>query len=340
MSGGESQKEQAEYSVLSAPCCADESALAPLLACARTFESIAQKLEAEFSVSMKLANGVQASTVLRLIRKLRSISNREYRNLVGMLNYVREDSNGASLEMSLQRIARSDLSSPELREICELLKSIYAQGYEYHAASNPLFDGSEGVEIINPCLIWDRDFSDRSLRLLRALYPLGVNMQNPELRADVASGLSTAERITIVLPTRKKQTAFIHIIPNDNESQIVHAVRGSAQPEFAPLALREREFVLIGRKLTLKELYGKIFDHQEIEVPVLAQIKDDNVSRGGVMVMRLNNKLYLFDRGSRHEVKFSGRAGEWTHYRPQSRSVESGYDLGESGVFYREELDC
>lgn len=321
----ESHSDSSDYDEASA-----EKFLAQLKPCAAQITAIARNLEARFADGHRLPNGINGATIHDVIIRMRAITNREYRNLVGLLNFVRDDGSAVALEQALGKIIESGLASSEFREICILLKSIRDQGFEYHTGRSPLFSAkSAGLELANPAFNWDREFADRTLRLVRILYPLGINMLNPSWSAKIENGISASEVVKVALPGGRDH-ARIEILPFGSSSRIVHAAKDGAKREFAPVELHEGSAVLIGRELSIHDLYGHSFVGESIEVPVAAKVSGRQVSRGGLLVIRKDGFIYLFDRGSLHDVTFSFQGNQWNRYQSDSRMVSSGFEHGKS----------
>ncbi|MBN8549223.1 MAG: hypothetical protein J0M12_07920 [Deltaproteobacteria bacterium] len=313
--------------------CLAESALDSLKACSQHIISTARLLESRVAPGVRLPNGIDSSKVRSVISKVRSVSNREFRNLVGLLNYVREEHSGLTLERALAGIVSSELVSSEFREICYLLKSIRDQGFEYHTGRSPLFSEKVlGLELANPAFNWDREFADRTLRLVRFLYPLGVNMLNPGLLQDVPSAISAGRIIKISLPGGRHKSR-VEVMPLGESSRIVHVPPVGAEREFEPIELRDGMAVLIGRELAIADLYGHALGDGPIQMPVQGKVQGRQVSRGGLLIIRHAQQIYLFDRGSLHDVPFSYEGGVWNRYQSASRRTPSGFEHGKSGVY-------
>lgn len=292
-------------------------------------------LESLFADRSVLPNAVNGAAVHDVIKLLRTVSNREYRNLLGVFNYIRQSDTSVSLEQALLRILRSDVTSSDLKVICGLLKSIRDEGYQHHARHNPLVNSNSGIALVNAGAQWDKEFSDRTLRLIRALYPLGINMQNPELAPDLEQRISARHVVTILIPGHRDR-GRIQILPDGDCSCVMHDVRGKFKPEFAPIALKDGRAIRVGRPLSFEhDIFGRPVPRGGITFPVSAVIDDERTSRGGVLIVRHQGFLYLFDCGSRHEVTFSYERGQWTRYEPRARLSEDGYENGQSGVYRR-----
>ncbi len=327
-----------------AECSSDESdkrekLLEPLLRSARASMPGADAIENLLLQPQRLPNGIETAQILDLVRLLRSSTNRDYRNLVGMLNFLRHEDYSPSLEQALQRILQSDLVSDHLRSTCKLLKEIHDKGFDHHSRRNSIVDPGEGIALVNAGAQWDKEFADRTLRLVRALYPLGINMRNPDLSEREPLGVDARQIIVVLMPGHRDRCR-IEIHPDGECSCVVHSVKGDKfEPEFSPLTLRDGQSIRVGRSLTFeRDIYGLAVPRGGISIPVQACIEDDRTSRGGLLVLRQQGVVYLFDCGSRHEVTFSFERGEWTRYEPSPRLSEGGYDTGRSGV-YRRRID-
>lgn len=306
-----------------------EGALSALKACAQEQRLTADRMEEQFAGKGKLENGVDARQVLDLMVSLRTLSNASYRNVVGMLNFVRDDDNGVSIDQALGRIIRHPLPSDEVRRLCTLLKSIRDAGAAHVARDHTPFDGD--MRPVDPVLLWDAAFVDQTLLLARMMYPLGVNMVNPELLSGVVSAIPATARVELRLPGDRGRN-IVAVEPQENTSRIVFCGRG--KQEFAPVDLAEGSALLIGRALKVSEMYGNRLADAPLEAPVEALLTSEKVSRGALMVVRHQGEIYLFDRGSKEPIRFSFEPERWTNYEPRSRLTDSGgYEYGQSGIF-------
>jgi hypothetical protein len=306
-----------------------ESALAPLKACAQEQRLIADRVEEQFAGKSRLDNGVDPQQVLDLMVSLRTLSNASYRNIVGMLNFVRDDDNGVTIDQALGRIIRHPLPSDEVRRVCTLLKSIRDAGAAFSARDHAPFGGD--MHPVDPVLLWDATFVDQTLLLARMMYPLGVNMVNPELLSGVVGAIPANARIELRLPGNGGRN-LVAIEPQERTSRIVFCGRGRV--EFDPVELPEGSAVLIGRALKISEVYGSRLANAPLEAPVAALLSSEKVSRGALMVVRHQGEVYLFDRGSKEPIRFSFEPDRWTNYEPRSRMTDSGgYEYGQSGIF-------
>jgi hypothetical protein len=297
-----------------------EEQLSALRPCAKELIAAGDKLEAFFADKAPLANGISGKAVLDFIIRMRSATNLDYRNVVGLLNLCRDPDQGVALGTALSRIVSSNKASDELRSIATDLQRIHAGRV----------DAGEDA-------VWDHDFADQTLRLVRVLYPLGTDMQNPDQSNKVTSGIDATRIINIRTNAGVKGDGtaaenLVRILPREGMSKIIHASSPDGTRHFDPIILKEGEAVLIGRELVLHELYGKKLG-EGIEVPVAAHLTSGQASRGGIMALRREGKIYLFERGAMHPVSFSWEPGRWTQYTGESRITEHGFEHGQSGIF-------
>ena len=142
------------------------------------------------------------------------------------------------------------------------------------------------------------DMADNILLLIRMSYPFGVNMLNPQGLPDQENSLSDEQPMIIQVGDvslqieKVKDTSFIAVVHGKQEDGKTHTAH--IHP------LRDNSFVVAGRNIAISNIVGLKSNviHMWSDIEILSR----QVSRGAIMILKQDGRIYVYDRGSRNEV--------------------------------------
>lgn len=282
--------------------------------------------------------GIPVEDIRRSIKAIQALDYQGYRELVGLLNLARQDE-GRQYNFHqecLKLLERKDIS-PQLRAALTSLNGIYERGYELSldlARRNSRFAD------------WPHDFLDQGVRLVRAVYPLGVSVFNaaldpalrpPGIEADkellLANGAQDYEGSIRVFPSSRHNGSIVHYV----EPQATKGRRGPRPLCFEPLLLKDSQAALVGRPLSISTLFGHKVD---LEVPVACELDGErclSYSRGGILIIRHEGKIFVFDRGSKSRLTWHLNMGgniQRGEFDPKSiKTIDGRFTHGQTNLF-------
>lgn len=152
-----------------------------------------------------------------------------------------------------------------------------------------------------------RDKINDIILIGRLCYPFGINMKNPdinEVNPETISEVSYDAKNTLKLFLSPKNKDPIKIIIKPRANNTIISIN---QPNSGEGEIANGQGMLLGRRLSLRNILGLKLDisiKTRLEY-ALSKTKDqkyndqvNKFSRGGMLVVRLNNRIFLFDRGA------------------------------------------
>lgn len=273
--------------------------------CVRFLEEPRRQLSAAMrSPALTTAQEQDAERVQRVIDLLGELPYADYRCLIGALTECRHKPERRFLEESA-KIQQHSNTSAALRGALEHLDALFLSFREklaLHAGNNGEDPSHETLQSSASDNRIDHRFAVDAVLLARAVYPFGVNLLTPNWDRGAFVCGEAKNRIWISFGD-----FMVEIAPKDEASKIKFTFNDGGQIEQRRHILQEGEAALIGRSLHLSSLWHlTACNGSLVSVPVKCDLGDERThcSRGGLMVVRHGDRVFLFDRGLYNQVQF------------------------------------
>jgi len=279
------------------------------------------------SAMQRSARNILEGGLLQRLNKIATpimdITVEDYATFVGTFNHLRITEESYDLRIRLLELAETSKSDTAKQLLVHLLPIVEGawtlaekRHEEVYGNGKSLFGKFTGkFSAKKPDLSYSQRFASDCLLLLRTIYPAGVNMTSPEWNDEVVSHDCRCDvTLRMLKPGTDGNMKFhdsIEITPyGDTVSMVSYKPSHPDIESRLPVMLNDGESLMIGRNLGIKELFGLRRRKEPILlVRVKGQIDDPNVSRAGLMIFRLRNKLYLFNRGSMNNYSIEESQG-------------------------------
>lgn len=228
-----------------------------------------------------------SSEALSLYKEVKKLKTKDFYELMKQL--IRVSSDIDKLRDAMYKLAENY----NLANVTGLVSSIFVKNYKGQQ------DISKKIQSI--------------IFISRLAFPLGINMKNPnmdKINSDNIDKFSfpVNEYLTIALPSKHKNPIKIIVNPGEDTTTINTNNSHSKESEIS-----NGEGVLIGRPMEA----GTILGHNLSDITIKSHLcfnhsrqdeKDYNeqyvtFSRAGILLVRLNDRLFFFNRGSTNSVQ-------------------------------------
>ena len=260
-----------------------------------------------------------ASTLLHLMSHIQRIDYDEFRNLVGLLQMIHQSPE--SMNLAVVSDHRMHNASSAFKDALQELQTLYDLQTEIlgliqtpKGGLHP-FRGDPDLLAIRQKLQsvrqeFEMTFAEDALIMLRTVYPYGINILNPDWNPSYPFSIPCdrmfALTISASIPRSSETTPRLIFRPNHQsptmtditfESLGSHGIKTSF-----PISLIEGQSLLIGRHLSIPNLFGISRGKVLTELPAQGNISNSLWSRGGLLAIRTGDEIFLLDRGSRNPL--------------------------------------
>ncbi len=249
------------------------------------------------------------------VESLPTLTGQDYRSLVGFLNYARDKTTATPFADAVEAALRTHLSAG--------LQSTFRNALDSYALTHASQD-SGGTQVAGlPShheLRFDRSFADQALMLVRMAYPFGINLANPGWEKNKQSSFDAHEELTFA-PDLGVDNDRVTIRPLDPHTSLISfQCRTRRGWEHRSYELSDGASAIIGRKLSIPPPFGDTVDQAlPLQMHVDCDVgSNEHFSRAGILVVRHQGRIYLFDRGCRARIVFREKNGNVGTYSPES----------------------
>ncbi|MDC0357717.1 hypothetical protein OAO01_02800 [Oligoflexia bacterium] len=293
-----------------------------------TIEEASRSLVEGVKFNMTTIDREVRDKILDTISGLQQLNYADHAALLGLLNTWRDENSFDDLRVDIEGIAADPRYSNDLKGVLwnflEIRDAVARGGGEdltdVNMVSRVLRSGQSGLS--------NEAVAEDFLLIARSVFPFGVNMLNPEWRdaSSQADHLSADQNIQIYLGSPERSGSFIvHPCSSDRSKTEVLYV-DKRDKAGVPELLESGDGVVFGRRLEMVQLFGKMPDRgwSLASIPAIDNRVSRNWSRAGVMVVRQEDRVYLFDRGSRSKLNFNIDQLAAGAYEPKPATLDDG----------------
>lgn len=295
----------------------------------------------------KVSRNKLEADILKIVEKtvplILALHHEDYARLMGTFNVLRKDGETSDLSDRMAELIKNSRTE-ECRKLLIELKTVFEGANELarsRAMSMP--DGASLVKRLMGKMGLgktqykiDMQLAADALVLIRTVYPAGVNMISPEWTENNSCSAASAVEVNKLAPRTTKSKE--HFVPRDEikiepygaeASIITYQHRERFVESSFPIIIREGESILIGRDLGVRGLFGIENENNPIlRYSIKGRINDSSVSRAGLIIFRLDNRIFVFNRGSMNNYQISENFQEMrtvTSFAGNSKSTGDGF---------------
>jgi hypothetical protein len=307
------------------------------------------ELRSFFDAQAKTALGTPAALhTSRLIAGLQTISNQEYRALVGLITACRSED--LPIRPAFSELLTSNRLTGALRNVLTELNTLHEVQFSRKNALALVNFGSTPRD-----QTLEGSFLESAIKVIRLCYPLGVNVLNPNW--DPATGptnLHGNQSVVVWLtnerdgtPTPRLDAGVLALRPTGDgaATELKFLPPGMTWSQVSSrVRLDEDRTLLVGRTLLLGpaagEQHSEIFGVQapslmlrpELQTVATDQSDVKNWSRCGILFARREGKITILDRGSLYGIASPLKSGGCLSYTPRTIVTAEGRSYGETSL--------
>jgi|GEM_PF-6003087 len=242
---------------------------------------------------------------------LAALTDTDLRKVNGFITLSRDKGNSLQFQPDLERkIAKlkSARGSTPIEEatpsekVYLAIATLYKEQFPLpNSASCALVERKAEIKKIN-------GFLTDLMVLSRSINPLGVNILNANSAMNLSETLSAKDDYHIAFFGGEKITVpgVIHIEAKEKKTEVSMLFSNDGNVgQTEKHVIGDGEALVLGRPLPLTKLFGsKLAESLSIQGMTLPpDDKFKHVSRAGIILIRLGQKLYLFDRGNMNDLE-------------------------------------